>query len=285
MLGRVRGVPIVSSDQHGVGLARIRFCRPAPGAAPALERLERRVAMASRPPASELGRAVAAAVLPWQEKVKALADAVVATLPRPCLASTANGTALAEQTARAIAEQAKDAAAPPRGVPVVGLVNTGGLRSPLPAGTLRYRDLFATSPFENGVAICGTTRAGLTRLLANAVAAPGAREQLPFGIAGARVTLERRPDSTLAVSRVVVDGAAAKGAPPARDDDPVWLAVPDFILAGGDGLLDGVTCATSTTTQVRVRDAWRAVIAREQSCDGLPKNVFIAPAGSITPGR
>src|SRR5262249_10795687 len=32
LLGRVRGVPIVSSDQHGTGVARVRYCREGRGA-------------------------------------------------------------------------------------------------------------------------------------------------------------------------------------------------------------------------------------------------------------
>lgn len=272
MLGRVRGVPIVSSDCHGVGLARLRYCRAKPSAAPRLERIERHVAMASSRPASALGVAVAAAIAPWQAKVKAEADAVVTTLRQPCLEKALNGTALTEQTARAIAEHASAAAAPPPGVPIVAFVNSGGLRAPLRAGPLRYRDLFATSPFENGVAICATTRAGLARSIANSIAAPEAHDRLTFGIAGAKVTLLRGAQGGLTLKRIAIDGAGAR-AP--RDDDPVWLAIPDFILWGGDAILEGVTCSSSATSQLHVRDAWRQVIAREQACDGPPKNVVI----------
>ena len=73
----MRGVPIVSSDQHGVGLSRSRFCREGSGA-PKLASIERRVAVASSPPVSELGKKVAAAMAPWQDKVKAEQDYAVA---------------------------------------------------------------------------------------------------------------------------------------------------------------------------------------------------------------
>jgi hypothetical protein len=80
MVGKVRGVPIVSSDQHGVALSRDRYCRGegerAPGAtmgapppSPRLVDIERRVAVATVPPRSELGVQVAAAVAPWEAKV------------------------------------------------------------------------------------------------------------------------------------------------------------------------------------------------------------------------
>jgi 5'-nucleotidase len=279
MLGRVRGVPIVSSDCHGVGVARIRYCRSGPGAVARLDRIERRVAMASSSPVSPLGVAVAAAIAPWQAKVKAEADAVITTLRQPCLEKAPNGTALGEQTARAIAEHASAAAPPPPGVPVVAFVNTGSLRVPLRAGPLRYRDVFATSPFENGVSICATTRAGLARVIANSIRAPEAHSRLTFGIAGAKVTLVRGAEGGLTLKRVVVDpalaGARGNTPPPPRDDDPIWLAMPDFILWGGDALLDGVACSTTASSQLRVRDAWRDVIAREKACDGSPKNVAI----------
>ena len=272
MLGRVRGVPIVSSDQHGVGLARIRYCRAAPGARPVLERIERRVAMASSPPTSELGVAVAAAIAPWVARVKAEASAVVAEIPKTCLAHALNGTALGEQTARAVVEHATRAFPPPPGVRVVGLVNSGGIRAPLRAGALLYRDLFATSPFENGVSVCATTRAGLARTIANSLRSKEAHERLPFGIAGAHVTLLRAEGGDMSVKRIAVDG---DGKGPSRDADPIWLAIPDFILWGGDALLEGVTCTSSSSSQLRVRDAWRAVIAREQRCDGAPRNVTV----------
>jgi 5'-nucleotidase len=275
MLGRVRGVPIVSSDQHGVGLSRLRFCRSASDPTPRLERIERRVAMASSTPSSDLGRAVAAAVAPWQARVKREAETVIATLPRPCVARALNGSALGEQVARAIAESASSAAAaPPPGVPVVALMNSGGLRAPLRAGPLRYGDVFTTSPFENGVATCATTRAGLARVLANSLRPLESRERLPFGLAGAKVALRRGADGGVTLEGVVVDGDATR-ASTVRDDDPIWLAIPDFILWGGDALLEGVTCTSTSTSQLRVRDAWRTVIAREQACDGPPKNVVV----------
>jgi 5'-nucleotidase len=200
---------------------------------------------------------------------------VIATLPKACLARALDGTALAEQVARAIAESASTAAAPPPpGVPVVALMNSDGLRAPLRAGPLRYGDVFTTSPFENGVATCAMTRAGLARVLTNSIQPLDSHDRLPFAIAGAKVSLRRGADGGLTLEGVVVDGdgARAKGV---RDDDPIWLAVPDFILWGGDALLDGVTCTSTATSQLRVRDAWRALITREQACDGPPKNVVV----------
>jgi 5'-nucleotidase len=269
MLGRVRDIPIVSSDQHGVGLAVLRFCRARPGAPPVLESIERRVALANSPPVSALGMAVAAAVAPWEDKNPEI-DALVATLQRPCAARALDGTAMAEQIARAMVEHASDCGAPPRGVPVVGLVNAGGLRMPLPAGPIRYGQLFTAFPFENAIAACVTTRGGLARVVANAVKKSSVRERFPFAIAGAKVALKRDHEGKLEVMRMDIDGIPAKGA---RDDAPVWLVIPDFILWGGDALLEGVTCTATATSVTRVRDAWRAVLGREQACEGGARNL------------
>ena len=272
LLGRVRNIPIVSSDQHGVGLSRTRFCRDA-GGTPAFSSIERRVAMASSPPASKLGEDVRAAIAPWQAKVKAEADAIVTTLTATCLAQGLNGTAFGEQVARAVREHVADAAAPPKGVPVVALVNSGGLRAPLLAGSLRFADLFGAFPFENAVAVCGTDREGLARVMENAIKRPSARERFPFGLAGAHAHLLRAADGALTLESVTIDGDAPNAKP---KDKRVWLAIPDFILWGGDGLLEGVSCAPGVSSPTRVRDAWRALLAREQGgCEGAPRDITI----------
>jgi 5'-nucleotidase len=273
LLGRVRNVPIVSSDQHGVGVSRSRFCRAAPGEKATLATIERRVAMANTPPTSKLGEQVQAAIAPWQAKVKGEADTIVTKLATTCLAQGSNGTAFAEQVARAVRDHVADAAPAPKGVPVVALVNSGGLRAPLLPGSLRFADLFCAFPFENAVAACGTDRDGLKRVIENAIKRPSARERFPFGIAGARVTLTRALDGSLTLDSIFIEGDAALKQP---KDTRVWLAIPDFVLWGGDGLLDGVTCEPGVSSPTRVRDAWRALLEREQGgCAGPPHNITI----------
>lgn len=274
LLGRVSGVPIVSSDQHGVGLARARFCgagAAGPVDRPVLEGIERRAALATTPPLTALGVAVAAAMAPWEARIKAVADAPVAILPAACEPRSPVGTALADQVARAAAENLAAAATPPPGVPVVGLTNVGSLRAPLAAGQARFRDMFTVLPFENTVAACGTTRAGLTRFLENGLRKDASRERFPFGVAGAKLRVKRGPDGKLALTGVEIEGLAAD----AKDDAPVWLAISDFILWGGDDLLAGVTCAPGAVSQTRLRDAWARVLTREKACGGPSRNVVV----------
>ena len=270
MLGRVRGVPIVSSDQHGVGLARIRYC-PRPGG-PRLVDVERRVSVAASPPRSALGARVAEAMAPWEARVRPVAEAPVAELGKECSNKSPNGTRMGDQVARATAERVADAAAPPPGTPVVGLVNTGALRAPLAAARVRYADLFNVIPFENTVAACGTTRRGLVRFIENALRKSSARERFPFGIWGATVRVKRGDGGRLSLVALAIEGEKEG----AGDDAPVWLSLSDFILTGGDGLLDGVRCAPAATSQTRVREAWRALLAREGGgCDGASRTVTV----------
>jgi 5'-nucleotidase len=270
-MGRVRGVPFVTSDQHGVGATRVRYCKTSADAKPQLDEIERRVAIPSNPPATALGVEVEKAIAPWLAKVQVEADQPIATIKKTCAYRALDGTALAEQIARAMVAHSSEAATPPKGVPVVGVVNSGGVRAPVRPGLMRFEDLFAVTPFENQVAVCETTRAGLTRALINAASRPSARETFPFGIAGAKVVFERHADGTLALVSVDIDGDTKSR----KDTDPVWLTIPDFLLWGGDGFLDGVTCTKQATSTRRLREAWRELIAREQACDGPPKNVVV----------
>lgn len=273
LLGRVRGVPIVSTDQHGIGYAKTRFCRKDPKAAPTLSTLERRTAIANGPPRTALGREVAKVVAPWQQRVKVEAERPIATLAKGCVSQGPLGTAMLEQLARAVKERVADAAKPPERTPVVAVVNAGGLRAPFRAGVLRSADLFAAMPFENAVSVCATTRTGLARALGNLVQR-ATRDRFPFGIAGAQVKLVRSPTGALVVSSIALDGD--KAAPPDPNfDTPVWIALPDFLLWGGDRFLDGITCTSTATSTTRIRDAWRDLLAKEQSCSGAAKNVVV----------
>jgi 5'-nucleotidase len=273
LLGRVRGVPIVSTDQHGVGYAKTRFCRKDAKSPIALSSLERRAAIANGTPRTELGREVAKAVEPWQTKVRAEADKPIATLAKGCVSQGPLGTAMLEQLARAVKEHVTDAGKPPENVPVVAVVNAGGLRAPFRAGVLRGADLFAAMPFENAVSVCATTRQGLARALGNLVQR-ATRDRFPFGIAGAQVRMVRSPTGVLVVESIMLDGDKARPPDP-NFDTPVWVAMPDFLLWGGDHFLDGITCEKTATSTTRIRDAWRELLAKEQSCAGPAKNLSV----------
>jgi 2',3'-cyclic-nucleotide 2'-phosphodiesterase (5'-nucleotidase family) len=204
--------------------------------------------------------------------VRAEADALVTELPRTCTPQGVIETAYAEQVARAVFEHAGDAQKLPNGVPLVAIVNAGGLRAPLLAGRVRFADLFAAFPFENSVSTCVTTVAGLRRFVDNATHRPSVRERFPFGLYGAHMTFTRRADGQLDLGALALDAKKS----PAATTDPVVLALPDFVLWGGDGLLDGVACTETHESATRIREAWRGVLEREHGgCDGVADNVTI----------
>jgi len=261
LLGRTRGVPIVSTSEHGVGVARSRFCVDPTTKKLALASIERRIAVAHDPPRSALGKEVAAVVAPFQAKVAAEADASVATLGKACFPQRLDGSAFSHAVAVAIREHAADGGALPDKTPVVAVMNSGGVRAPLGPNLVRYRDLFAALPFENAVATCTTTRAGLAKMLSNVLRKASVAERFPFGFAGAVLALKRDAKGLLTLEKLTVPGADA-------ETDKVVVAMPDFLLWGGDGFLDGVTCSATTSSQTRLRDAFRALLARDKTCDG-----------------
>jgi hypothetical protein len=137
---------------------------------------------------------------------------------------------------------------------------------------MHVRDLFATLPFENAVSTCTTTRAGLVKALGNISGKISARERFPFGIAGAKVKA-KRTQTGVKVMEISLD---AEGLNKLPDDAKVTVVMPDFLLWGGDGFLDGVTCTASTESQLRLRDAFRWLVTMENGgCDGPPKNIVV----------
>ncbi|HET8725587.1 MAG TPA: 5'-nucleotidase C-terminal domain-containing protein [Anaeromyxobacteraceae bacterium] len=99
----------------------------------------------------------------------------------------------------------------------VGLVNAGALRSSLPAGELRYGQLYEALPFDDGLAVVRLTGADLLAVLR---ALASFRRETPQ------------------VAGVVFDGASARtcaGEPldPART---YTVAMNEFLAEGGDGV-------------------------------------------------
>jgi 5'-nucleotidase len=270
MLGRVDGIPVVSSDRQGLGLARIRYCRD--HHAISLRSIERVAVLAALPPRTELGRQVAARTAPWLEAVKASGDAFVTTLPRDCPMQAVDGTAGAEQVALAMAANAQ-MTTPPPGVPVVAMVNAGALRAPLHKGVIRFEDLFRTFPFEITLSGCLTTRDGLLHIIHNALANPSAWKHLPFAIAGAEVTIAHAENGSPSLISLALEHESRPG----PGAEPVWLVAPDFVLDGGDGFIEGITCTRSTRTSARIRDVWRErLISQPEACDSRrPQNITV----------
>jgi 5'-nucleotidase len=108
----------------------------------------------------------------------------------------------------------------------VALVNSGGLRSDLPAGELRYGRVFEVLPFDNTVATLTVTGEELKRLL---LVAYGAKRGV-YQQSGLQVTLSRCPTQnrlrafTFANGKPIVPTAVYR------------VVTSDFLARGGDGL-------------------------------------------------
>ncbi len=105
----------------------------------------------------------------------------------------------------------------------------GGLRATLPAGELTYGAVYKASPFDNRVVILELTGAELADVFAAQVRKPHRRA----GFAGARVNATCDGDD-IRVEILRDDGR------PVQPADRVRVVVNDFLLLGGDGILDPV---------------------------------------------
>jgi len=160
--------------------------------------------------------AVARVVDTYVARARPLADRVIATLAGP-LGRTGDQYPLGNLLADAYRAAAHAD---------VAIVNNGGIRADLPAGTVTWGQLFEVVPFQNFVVRLSVSGAVLRAALEHAVGMAEARAHVsgimvkvaPANPAGQRVTAV-----TLADGRPVLDSAT------------YTLAVPDFMAAGGSG--------------------------------------------------
>jgi len=115
----------------------------------------------------------------------------------------------------------------------IGFFNSGGIRADLRAGELVYGDIFEVSPFDNFPAIVLLTGKEVGEAIRLAVS--GGRGLMQ--ISGLRYTVDaniaKGKDTT---ANPVVELTLADGSP--LDPEKLYLvAMPDFVAAGGDGLM------------------------------------------------
>ena len=113
----------------------------------------------------------------------------------------------------------------------VALHNTsGGLRADLPQGALTYGGVYEVMPFDNLVVQIRLTG----RQLRQVFAAHLQRSRRVIGFSGIRV---RAQCSAGSLDVVLLRPSGI----PIRDDEPLLVAISDFLATGGDGLLTPVT--------------------------------------------
>ncbi len=201
---RVNGVALVQGAPHGASVGWVTLCRGEPAG----------FHLAIRPGDGAGGDAfadpkVTAAIAPWMAQTEAeLRRPVGVHLDRPLGRSRDRVSPLGAAAAQA-ARSAMGAE--------FGLVNAGALRTSLPAGDLRYGQLYEAMPFDDGLAVIRMTGADL---LAALRALSGFRHEAPQ------------------VAGLLFDGEAARtcAGVPLDPGKTYTVAMNEFLAVGGDGL-------------------------------------------------
>jgi len=116
----------------------------------------------------------------------------------------------------------------------LAFMNSGGIRANLPAGDLKYSDVFEVSPFDNFPTVVTLTGAQIAEALR--LVADGDHGILQ--VSGLKYTYDavKDADKPPAQRHRVVAVSLANGAP--LDPNALYRVVmPDFLAAGGDGVL------------------------------------------------
>ena len=109
----------------------------------------------------------------------------------------------------------------------IGFINSGSIRNELPAGDLRYNDVFEVMPFDNlvmNVAMTGSE-------IIDALRSNAAGDRGLMQVSGIKYTLDRSRDPNDRITNVTLDNGK-----PLILDRQYRVAMPDFLAYGGDGL-------------------------------------------------
>ncbi len=206
----VNGIPIIQARSNGTALGVVDFVDSA-GTRVVRMRVETVWADRERP-----DTAVARVVATYAERVRPLVERQVATLAAP-LTRSGDQYALGNLIADAYRAAAHAD---------VAIVNNGGIRADLPAGTVTWGQLFEVVPFQNFVVRLRVSGAVLKAALEHAVGMADARAH----VSGITVRVApRNPEGRRVTAATLADGRAL-------DDGATYtLAVPDFMAAGGSG--------------------------------------------------
>jgi 5'-nucleotidase len=145
----------------------------------------------------------------------------------------------------------------------VGFINGGSLRADLPAGPLRYGDLYQAFPFDDGVAVLPLTARQLAALVARNLGRDAGILSLSGVRAGARCE-----GPTLQVT--LLDPVGRPLPPTTR----LRVVTNGYLASGGDGLIDGIASPQPSEEQP-MRDLFAAALAaRGRPVDGNDPALF-----------
>jgi 5'-nucleotidase len=133
----------------------------------------------------------------------------------------------------------------------VAILNPGGLRTDLRAGELVYSDIFEVSPFDNYPAVVTLTGAQLHELLR--LTTVGERRILQ--VSGIRYVVDRlkeadKPDA----ERDRIVSITLPNGQPLDPNATYTVALPDFLAAGGDGLMPIMSALPPDRLKIKYED-------------------------------
>jgi 5'-nucleotidase len=229
---RVAGIPIIEAGDHGRAIGRVDLVVDRSTGHVTTHHLHVPRYLCDKPEAGS------PCVPPPYEGVPVAVDARVAAAIAPDLArADRTGSALLGVAATAPIKRAENESAlgdlfadlmrAARPDADLALAHSAGLRADLPAGPLRYRDLFEVEPSDNTLALVRLTGGQLAAILAENLRHPFAGALLVSGVkADARCE-----GNALVVTLTRADGRAVRAAAPLR------IVTNSFLATGGAHIL------------------------------------------------
>lgn len=256
VMTRAGGIPVVENNPYGVSYSVTDLARRGDSTV-----VLGRGVHTSRAHEVDPDTLVARLVGEWEEAVRPVAGRVVVELAEPLawpdsrVGELPIGNLIADAHRHATGAQ-------------VALLNSGGVRRPLPAGPVEYGALYELQPFQNELVRLETTGAVLRAALEHALDGEG---RVNAHVSGMTVHYDPGAPQGSRVREVRLDDGRALG-----DADPVTIGMNHFLAGGGDGytmLLEG---AVTRTGQVDLD-------VLVEHLESLPHPVRPPPAGRWVP--
>lgn len=252
------GVPVVQSGSHGARLTVVDLERVAP---------DRVVVLAVEQPVTYVDEvdpdpAIAAMLDQYAAEIGPILDRVVAVTAEPLTRSGGEwplGNLIADAQRHAVGAD-------------VAIMNNGGIRTGLPAGEVRYEEIFRVQPFGNTLVLLDLTGVQLLEAVEHALR--GGRAGGHFS--GLRVRFDPAGEPGRRVRAATLESGA-----PVLPDAVYRVTVNNFLAEGGDGyamLLEG---ENPDHTGVVDLDALIDYLAQLPSPVPLPAADRIVPVSSL----
>jgi 2',3'-cyclic-nucleotide 2'-phosphodiesterase (5'-nucleotidase family) len=123
-------------------------------------------------------------------------------------------------------------------MPHICILNSGGLRSALPEGDIRLRNLYELMPFENELVVLKLTAPQMDELIRYIISKGG------VPMSGIRINLSYDTIPVVQIGDQTLNTTAE-----------YWVVTSDFLASGGDGMSMFTEAAETIKTGIKVRDA------------------------------